>query len=56
MEKLLFIQAVLQLLVEYGLPGTIKIIKAWQVENPTIEDIKALPDLKDPEEYFEEGG
>ena len=48
----LFLITIGNLVVKYGIPGALKIIKAWNVENPTIEDIKALPDLKPPEDYF----
>ena len=41
------------LVAKYGLPMVAKGIKAWNVENPTIEDIRKLEEgLLDPEDYF----
>lgn len=47
------IMSITQLIIKYGIPGALKILKAWDVDNPTIEDIEALPDLKPPDSYFE---
>ena len=38
----------------HGIPAALNIIKAWDVENPTSEDIQKLKEkVKDPESYFE---
>ena len=49
------LMAVAILIIKYGVPATIAIIKEWDVDNPTIEDIKALKEMvPPPETYFEE--
>lgn len=51
--NLAFVMAILDLLTKYGIPGVIKIIKLWNVEDPTLEDIQGLKLLmKPPELYF----
>lgn len=42
-----------ELLLKYGPDATMKIITAWGVENPTLEDIEALKAMKPAESYFE---
>ena len=42
-----------ELIISKGIPAMLSIIKAWDVENPTIQDIEALKlKVKDPETYF----
>lgn len=54
--ELVFIQTMLDLILKYGVDGVIEVIKAWNVINPSIEDIEALrTSIKPPEEYFKEG-
>lgn len=50
------ILSIVQLAVQYGIPGVISIIKAWEVDpaNITDADIAALKDMKPPEAYFSE--
>ena len=53
MAELEFIISIIQLLLRYGIPGVIKIMKAWDVTEPTLEDIRKLRELvPPPEEYF----
>lgn len=52
---MMFVLVVIELAMKHGIPGVIKIIKLWNVEDPTLEDIKALRNLiKPPEMYFAE--
>jgi hypothetical protein len=49
-----FVIIIGELVIKYGIPAVIKLIKLWQVDNPTLEDIRALKTLiKPPEEYFD---
>ena len=51
---MMFVIVIMELLMKHGIPGVIKIIKLWSVEDPTLEDIQALRNLvKPPETYFE---
>jgi len=47
-----FIMSIADLVVKYGITGAVEVIKNWNVEEPTLEDIEALPDLKPPSTYF----
>lgn len=48
------ILALVTVMVERGIPALINILNAWQVENPTLDDIDKLHELvKKPESYFE---
>jgi len=50
---MMFIIVIVELLMKHGIPGVIKIIKLWDVKEPTLEDIRALRNLvKPPELYF----
>ena len=52
--ELEFINSILQLLINYGLPAALNIIKTWDKDNPTLEDIEALRDMvPPPDHYFE---
>ena len=44
--------ALIEKILVYGAPAVISAIQNWEVENPTVEDIKKLQIIKDPEEYF----
>jgi hypothetical protein len=47
------IVTIVELIAKYGVPTALKIIKAWQVENPTADDFRALAQSMPPaEEYF----
>ena len=53
--SLLFVIAITELILKYGLPGALKVIADWKVDDPTIDDINALrARVKKPEEYFDE--
>lgn len=57
MDKItaMFILAVIELIMKYGVPATLAILAAWGVENPTLEDIQALKErVPPPGTYFEE--
>ena len=47
--------AVAILIIKYGVPATIAIIKEWNVDNPTIEDIKKLKEMVPPPETYFDG-
>ena len=48
------ILAIITVAVEKGVPALINVLNAWQVEDPTLEDIDKLHDLvKKPSSYFE---
>ena len=45
--------AIAELIAKYGVPVALKIIKAWQVENPTADDFRELAQSMPPaEDYF----
>jgi hypothetical protein len=49
------VKAVGVLVFKHGIPAALKIIKTWQVEDPTVADIEALRDMVPPaESYFDE--
>lgn len=48
------ILAIVTVAIEKGIPALINVLNAWQVEDPTLEDIDKLHELvKKPESYFE---
>lgn len=50
-----FIVAMVELILKYGVPGAVAVLKEWEVENPTLEDIQALKGkVPKPETYFTE--
>lgn len=52
MDKELII-VILELIAKYGITGVISILKVFQKDTVTKEDIEALKDLvKDPESYI----
>ena len=51
--ELAFLLAIAEKVLKYGVPATIQLVRSWNVENPTEEDIQALR-LKRPEAYFDE--
>lgn len=51
-SELEFISSILQLIINYGLPATLNIIKTWDKECPTIEEIEALRDMVSPPDYY----
>jgi len=54
-NKLMLALTIGELILKHGIPAALNIIKAWDVENPTSEDIQALKlKVKDPESYFSE--
>jgi hypothetical protein len=54
-EKLKFASVILELLNEYGLPAVLSIIKAWDIEDPTLEDLEELRNaVPEGESYFED--
>ena len=56
MTELALAVAFAQLLLKYGVPATLQIMRDWQVTNPTLEDIEELKKrVPRPETYFEEG-
>ena len=54
-DKLMLALTIGELILKNGIPAALNIIKAWDVENPTSEDIQKLKEkVKDPESYFTE--
>jgi len=53
-KNLMFIIAILELLVKYGLPAVIQIIQTWGIKGePTLEDIERLKSMVSPfDSYF----
>lgn len=50
------VAALLELILKYGLPAALEMIKALETDNPTAEDIRALaPRVPHPDTY-EKGG
>lgn len=48
------ILALVTVMVERGIPALINILNAWQVQDPTLEDVDKLHDLvKQPDSYFD---
>ena len=48
-----FLIAVLELIIKYGLPNVVNILKAFEKPVVTQEDIEGLRELvKDPDEYI----
>ena len=53
-KGLLLALTITQIILEKGIPAMLNLIKDWEINNPTIEDIKALHlKVKDPESYFD---
>lgn len=49
------IAAIADLVVRHGVPAALRIIRAWPVKEPTVEDIRALREMvPPPESYFED--
>ena len=43
-----------ELILKYGVPAALQILKEWEVSDPTLEDIMALRDrVPKPETFFE---
>ena len=49
--ELIAVLAIVELVLKHGIPATIAIITAWEVEEPTAEDWETLK-VKGPQEYF----
>lgn len=48
-----FLLMIADLVIKHGVPATIRLIKAFEIEDPTLEDILALKDqVPPPESYF----
>lgn len=48
-----FIATVGKLVTQHGIPAAINIMQAWNVKNPTPEDIRRLGEMEPAESYFE---
>jgi len=53
-EEYLFALTLTQMILEYGVPAVIQAIQTWEIDEPTVEDIRALKITKKPEDYFAE--
>jgi hypothetical protein len=52
--ELAFILAIAELVLKHGIPSALRIIQAWDVDNPTQEDIEDLKKrVPPPGEFFE---
>lgn len=50
---LMLLKTIIELVIDHGVPMALKLIKAWDVDDPTIEDILKLKHMAaEPEEYF----
>ena len=53
-KSLLFVLAVVELVSKYGVPAVLQILKDWEVDNPSIEQIRNLhARVPKPDTYFE---
>jgi len=48
------ILAITEMIVKHGVPAALQIIKAWDIDEPTLEDIEALRQ-RVPEFSWKEG-
>jgi len=54
-ERITVGMTILELVLKYGVPATLKILAALETDNPTAEDIRALADrVPHPDTYEEE--
>ena len=51
-ERLALSLAIGELILKHGVPAALRIIRAWDVENPTVEDIRALREMKPAAGFF----
>jgi len=48
------IVTIVTLIMKFGVPAALQIIREWDVENPTAEDFEALrKSVLKPQDYFE---
>jgi hypothetical protein len=53
-KDLEFTLAIGELILKYGLPATVELIRTWKSKNPTIADIEELKGMvPPPDTYFE---
>lgn len=52
MEVLAFAEFIFNILLKYGIPGVQKVMEIWKTDEPTLEQIQALKNMKKPEEFF----
>ena len=46
--------AIIEMIIRYGPKAVIAIAELWEIDDkPTVEQIKALKIVKDPEDYFQ---
>ncbi len=55
-DKLAVGIAILELILKYGVPGAMALIKGLQTNNPTSGDIRALADRAPHPDSYEAGG
>lgn len=56
MEILAFAQFIFDVAIKYGIPGVKRIMEIWDVDKPTIEQIRELKEMDRPEEFFNQPG
>jgi len=53
--ELRFIMVIVELVLKYGVPAAMSIIRMWDVEEPTLEDLEALKEMVPPTStYFKD--
>jgi len=52
--ELALVATISELILKYGVPAALQILKEWEVTDPTLDDIAALRNrVPKPETYFE---
>jgi len=46
--------ALIDKVLQHGAPAVEKIVRAWGIENPTVEDIQSMEITETPDSFFEE--
>lgn len=52
MEILKFVEFILGIAINYGIPAVKKVMVMWDVDKPTLDQIRELKNIPRPEEYF----
>ena len=51
------ILALIAFILDYGAEAAVRLIKIWDIDEPTVEDILALKDrIRPPEAYLDDAG
>ena len=52
MEILAFAEFIFGIVMKYGIPGVKRIMEIWDVDKPTIEQIRELKEMETPDEIL----